>query len=114
MMKRWLPWLFLAVGVVMLLRVPHRPLSAHVHRQAAEDRSVLSQSEFVPTCCGALRAVSSAFHRNRAGPLEFSATRSAFLITDDGSPPCWTIEGPQILMRAVIKIWLLVGSRLAA
>lgn len=93
-MKRWWCWLFLAVGVVMLLRVPHRPLSTHVHRQAAEDRSVLSQSEFVSTYCGALRAVSSAFHRNRAGPLKFFATRAAFLITDDGSPPWLDYRGP--------------------
>jgi hypothetical protein len=67
-MKRWLGWLFLAVGVVMLLWIPHRPVRPPLHRQAAEDRSVLSQSEFVSTCCGALRAVGSAFPRNRAGP----------------------------------------------
>ena len=37
-MKRWLCWLLLAVGVVFLLWIPHRPVSPHLHRQAVGDR----------------------------------------------------------------------------
>jgi len=93
-MKRWLCWLFLAIGVVMLLWMPHRPVSPHLHRQTDGDRSVLSQSEFVSTWCRALRVASPACTRNRAGPLEFFATRSAFLIADDDGPPWLYYRGP--------------------
>jgi hypothetical protein len=92
-MKQWLCWFFLAVGVVMLLWILHRPVSSHLHRQSAGDQSVLSQSEFVSTWCVALRTASSSFPRNRAGPLEFFLTRSAFLITDDGGPPWLNYRG---------------------
>jgi len=71
----------------MLLWILHRPVSSHRHRQSVRNQSVLSQSEFVSTWCGALRTASSSFPRNRAGPLELFSTRSAFLITDDGGPP---------------------------
>ena len=93
-MKRWLSWLFLAVGVVMLLWILHLPVSSYRHRQSVRDPSVLSQSEFVSTWCGALRTANSSFPRNRAGPLEFFATRSAFLITDDGGLPWLDYRGP--------------------
>ncbi len=93
-MKRWLGWLFLAVGVVMLLWIAHRPVSPPLHRQAIGDRSVLSQSEFVSTWCRALRAASPAFPRNRASPLEFFAASSAFWIMDDDGPPWLDYRGP--------------------
>jgi hypothetical protein len=93
-MKRWLCWLFLAVGVVFLLWIPHRLVSAHPYPPAAGYQSVLSQNEFVSTWCRAWRAASPAFPRNRAGPLEFFATHSAFLITDDNGPPWLDHRGP--------------------
>ncbi len=93
-MKRWLCWLLLAVGAVMLLWIPHLPVGPLLHRQAVGDRSVLSHSEFVSTWCRALRVASPAFPRNRAGPLEFFATRSAFLITRDDAPPWLYYRGP--------------------
>jgi len=86
-MKRWLCWLLLLGGVVLLLWIPHVPVGPHLHRQAVADRSVLSHSEFVSTWYRALPAASAAFSRNRDGPREFFATRSAFLITRDDGPP---------------------------
>jgi hypothetical protein len=70
----------------MLLWIPHRPVSSHLHRQGAGDQSVLSQNE--------LRVASSAFPRNRAGPLELFATHWVFLITDDDGPPWLDYRGP--------------------
>jgi len=93
-MKRWLGWLFLAVGVVFLLWIPHRPVSPPPCPPAAGDHSVLGQNEFVSTWCRALRAASPAFPQNRAGPLEFFATHSGFLITDDNGPPWLDRRGP--------------------
>jgi hypothetical protein len=93
-MKRWLCWLFLAVGVVFLLWIPHRPVSPPSYPPAAGDQSVLSQNEFVFTWCRVLRAASPTFPRNRAGPLEFFATHSAFLITDNNGPPWLDHRGP--------------------
>lgn len=93
-MKRWLCWLFLAVGVVFLLWIPHRPVSPPPYPPAAGDHSVLSQNEFVSIRCRSLRAVNPAFPRNRAGQLEFFATHSAFLITDDNGPPGLDHRGP--------------------
>src|ERR1700674_3437588 len=93
-MKRWLCWLFFAVGVVFLLSIPHRPVSSYLHPPAAGDRSVLSQNEFVSTWCRALRAARPAFPRNRAGPREPFATHSVFLITDDDGPPWLDVRGP--------------------
>ena len=87
----------------MLLWISHLPVGPHLHRQGAGDRSVLSHSAFVSTCCRALRAASPAFSRNRAGPREFFANRLAFLIRRDDGPPGSTIEGRQVLMRAVKK-----------
>lgn len=110
MMKRWLCWLLLAVGVVFLLGIPHRPLRPHVPPQDRQDRSVLSQDEFVSRGCCALRAVSPAFARSRTSPLEFFATRELGLlladITDeDGSP--WLDDrgppGPNACHRGLIK-----------
>ena len=78
----------------MLLWILHRPVSSHRHRQSVRDQSVLSQSEFISIGCRALRTASSSFPRNRAGPLEFFVTRSAFLITDDDGPPWLEYRGP--------------------
>jgi hypothetical protein len=93
-MKRWLGWLFCAVGLVFLLCIPHRPVSPPSYPPVAGDPSVLSPNEFVFTWCRVLRAASPAFPRNRAGPLEFFATHSAFLITDDNGPPWLDHRGP--------------------
>lgn len=88
-MKRWLCWLLLAVGVLFLLGIPHRP---------PQHRSVLSHKEFVSMGCRALRAASPALARSRASPLEFFATREfGWLIagtTDEDGPPWLDYRGP--------------------
>ncbi len=96
-MKRWLCWLFLAVGLVFLLRTPHRPVSPCLRPQAARDQSVLSQKEFASTWCRALRAASPGFARNRACPQGFSAAQFRLLITDitdEDGPPWLDCRGP--------------------
>jgi hypothetical protein len=48
-MKRWLGWLFLAVGVIMLLWIPHRPVSPPLHRgQLGIDRCSARANSFPP------------------------------------------------------------------
>lgn len=97
-MKRWLCWLLLAVGVVFLLGIPHRPVRSHLPPQDRQDRSVLSQDEFVSMGCCALRAASPAFARSRVSPLEFFATREfGWLITgvtNEDGPPWLDYRGP--------------------
>ena len=90
-MKRGLCALFLAVGVLFLLWIPHFSVRPHLHPRAAGGRSVLSQNEFVSTRCRALRAANPAFPCSRAGPSEFFATEFGFWITDiaDEDGPAW-------------------------
>ena len=94
-MKRWLCWLLLAIGVVFLLWIRHGPVRLHLPPQ---DRSVLSQNEFVSMGCRALRAASPAFARSRASPMEFFATRElGWLIVDipdEDGPPWLDYRGP--------------------
>jgi hypothetical protein len=93
-MKRWLCSLWLAVGVMFLLWMPHRCVRPQLHPQ---DQSVLSQKEFVSTWSRALRATSPAFIQSRVGPLEFFATKfglSVVAITRDDGPPWLDSRGP--------------------
>ena len=105
-MKRWLCLLFLAVGVVFLLWIPHRPVSpVCIALQLGIDRSS-DQSEFVSLCPGfcasrVLHSLGIALaHGNRSRPTRYSLRMMMV-------HPGWTIEGRQVLMRAV-KIWLRV------
>jgi hypothetical protein len=94
-MKRWLCWLFLVVGVV-LLENPHRLVSppSYLYLQAV-NQSVLHDNGFVSTWCRALQTACPTFTRNRAGPREFfAATQFGFLITDDDGPPWLDYRGP--------------------
>ena len=97
-MKRWLCWLLLAVGLVFLLGIPHRPVRLHLPPQDRQDRSVLTQNEFVSMGFRALRAASPAFARSRVSPLEFLATREFGRliagITDEDGPPWLDYRGP--------------------
>jgi len=96
-MKRWLCSLWLAVGVMFLLWMPHRCVRPQLHPQ---DQSVLSQKEFVSTWIRALRATNPAFIQSRAGPLEFFATEfglSVVAITSDDGPPWLDSRGPPAL-----------------
>lgn len=96
-MKRWLCSLLLAVGVVFLLWIPHRSVRPHLPPQAAGDRAILRQNEFVSAWCRALRATSPAFSQIRAGPSEFFTTKFGFVITDiaeDEGPPWLDDRGP--------------------
>ena len=96
-MKRWLCSLLLALGVIFLLWIPHRSVRPYLHSQAAEDRSLLRQNEFVSTCCRAVQAASPAFPQIRAGPSEFFVTEFGFVITDiaeDEGPPWLDDRGP--------------------
>ena len=110
MMKRWLCWLLLAVGVVFLLGIPHGPLRPHVPPQDRQDRSVLSQDELVSRGCCALRAVSPAFARSRANPLEFLATGEfewlIAAVTDEDGPPWLDYRappGPNACHRGLVR-----------
>jgi hypothetical protein len=106
-MKRWLCSLWLAVGVMFLLWMPHRCVRPQLHPQ---DQSVLSQKEFVSTWIRALRATNPAFIQSRAGPLEFFATEfglSVVAITSDDGPPWLDSRGPPAL-RCAIKTRSLV------
>ena len=97
-MKRWLCWLLLAVGVVFLLGISHRPVRPHLPPQDRQDRSVLSQNEFVSMACRALRVANAAFARSRISPLEFFATKKfGWLIagnTGEDGPPWLDYRGP--------------------
>ena len=86
-MKRCLCWLFLAIGVVMLLWISHRPFHSPIHPQ---DQSVLSEGEFVFT------AVSPALSRSRVGPWEFFAIEFGLStdIADEDGPPWQDYRGP--------------------
>ena len=93
MRKWWLCSLLLAVGVVFLLWIVHRPISP----PAAGNPSVLSQNEFVFISCRASPAASPAFPQIRAGPSEFFASKFGFVITDiaeDEGPPWLDDRGP--------------------
>ena len=86
-MKRWLCWLFLAIGVVMVLWISHRPVHVPVHPQ---DRTVLSQTEFVFT------VASLVLRRSHFGPKEFFAIEFGLStdIADEGGPPWLDYRGP--------------------
>lgn len=92
-MKRWLCSLLLAAGVALLIWIPHRAVTAHLHPQAKRDRSVLSQSALVSSGYRALRTASPVLLGNRAGPLKIFATQYGSLIADDG-PPWLDHRGP--------------------
>ena len=97
MMKRWLCSLLLAVGVAFLTWISYRSSCLRPHPQAAVDRSVVHQIEFVFTWCRAVKAASSAFPQIRAGPSEFFVTKFGFVITDiaeDEGPPWLDDRGP--------------------
>jgi len=86
-MKRWLCWLFLAIGVAMLLWISHCPVHSPIHPQ---DQSVLSQREFVFT------AASPALSLSRVGPWGFFAIEFGLStdIADEDGPPWQDDRGP--------------------
>ena len=93
-MKRggWVLWGW--VGVVFLLLLPQHPVSLHHSPQSAGERLIVGQCEFVCTWSRVLPAVSTAFPRSRAGPLESFVTHSGFSILDDVGPPWVEYRGP--------------------
>ena len=86
-MKRWLWWFFLAIGIVMLLWISHRPVHSPVHPL---DRSVLSQRKF------AFTTASPGLSRSCVGPWEFFAIDFGLStdIADEHGPPWLDYRGP--------------------
>ena len=93
-MKRACAWFSVWMAVVFLLLTLYPSISLHHRQPSVWDRPVLCSSELGSTWFRALRAASPACTRSRAGPLEFAASHSGFLITDDASPPWLDYRGP--------------------
>lgn len=113
-MKRWLCRLLLVVGVIFLVGFPYRPVRSHLPRQ---DRSVLSQNEFVSIGRRALRVANAAFARSRVSPFEFFTTRELGLlladITDEDGPPWLDYRGPpgpNACHRCLVTSWKASGQ----